>query len=122
MLNNSQKSAVRMALGHSDLFRLADTRLESILSSDSLSDEAEALIVTQLNSLAQVEAFILGNSISTAGIKRIDVIELYQGRSSSEIRGYGRMYVGRISTILGCPVVRDIFASGGYCGNVLRLG
>ncbi len=117
MLTNVQKSAIRMCLGYPDLFRYQSTRLESILNSDQLSKEAEDLIVQALNNFAIVETHVLGTSISMSGLKKVGDIEMYQGKSTVEIRGYGKMYVGRISIILGVPIYSDVFSGVGYLGD-----
>lgn len=116
-LSNAHKAQIRLYLGYPDLFKYKNTRLESVISDSVLSSEAQDLIISALNSLAVVESFILGTAIQMGGLKRVDDVEFFSGKTTKEIRHYGKMYVSRISITLGVPVYSDVFGTKGYLGD-----
>lgn len=114
-LTAAQKAQIRLYLGYPSLFRYKDTRLESTF--DALDQEAIDLIATNLAAIQVVETAIVGVEINKAGLKRADDIEFYNGKSMSEIKSYGRMYVSRVSIVLGVPIYSDVFGTQGYLGD-----
>lgn len=115
MLTDTQKAQSRLYLGYPDHFRYKHTRLESVL--DNLSPEAEVQVASALASIATVEAAII-DSVDLAGVKRVDEIWFENGwMRSSQVRKYGRMYVSRLSIIMGVPVYSDVFGTQGYLGD-----
>lgn len=116
MLHPAERAKIRLYLGFADLLRDHHTRLESILG--NLSDEAEDLIRENLASLVTIEALIL-SSLPNAGLRKVDEIEFFASgaRQIAEQRKMGRMYVARISIILGVPPYSDVFGTAGYLGD-----
>lgn len=115
-LNDTQKAQIRLYLGYPDHFRYKHTRLESIL--DNLSPEAEAQVIDCLTSLVTVEAKVLGTSLSSAGIKRVDEVWFFDPLASLSVtRNIGKQYVTRISIITGVPIYSNVFGSAGYLGD-----
>lgn len=115
-LTATQKAKARTYLGYSDQHRMHDPRLESVLI--GLSNEAEAQVAEVLAALARVEASILDIALANGGLKRVDEVEWYDASSArTERQKLGRMYVGRLSIILGCPIYSDVFGSNGYLGD-----
>lgn len=114
-LTLSQRSSIRLYLGYPDVYRYKDTRLESVF--ESISDEAEALIVSALASITTVEAQIAAVQ-AAAGLKRVDDIWFQDGQSMlNGLRRQGRQYVSRISITLGVTVYSDVFGVAGYLGD-----
>jgi hypothetical protein len=122
MFTELQKAQIRQYLGYPDPFKYKHPRLESMFLQGALSAEAESLCVLALQNLSTIEAFVLSRGLSTSGIKRVDVIEFFQGKSSHEIRSWGRMYVTRLSITLGVPKYSDVFGNSGYLGDKLGVG
>lgn len=116
MLQPTEQSRIRTALGYPDLLRYKSTRLESILI--DLSDEALILVRENLASLAIIETKLLA-AASQAAIRKVDEIEFFSNgrRLAAELRWAGRMYVSRLSIILGVPLYSDIFSGQGYLGD-----
>lgn len=122
-LTADQKTKVRLYLGYPDQFRYKNTRLESVF--DSMSPEAEALIVSYLSTLATVETAILSGPASplvVAGVKRVDEIWFFEGPGGSnpgfkDLRKAGRYFSGRISIVMGVPIYSNAFGTDGYLGD-----
>lgn len=124
-LTSAQRAAVRMYLGYSDVSQgSAPNQLERSMT--SLTADAETQVGVILTALAAVDTD-LGSveSAARAGIKSVgngEVVWADTGRSATvSIENRGRRYVGRLSTILGVPVARDVYGSGiptsGPCGR-----
>lgn len=125
-LTDSQKAAIRLYLGYSDHSRSSGGHrpLEGALL--ALSAEAETQVGVILTALAAIDTDLgTVESAARAGIKSVDnggVVWADTGRSATvSIENRGRRYVGRLSTILGVPVARDVYGSGiptsGPCGR-----
>lgn len=115
MLTDTERARVRTYLGYPDLLRDHHTRLEGILV--KLSDAAIILVRESLTALTTIESLIIGSTAS-AGLKRVDEIAFESGGAQlAEQRMQGRMYVARISTILGVPIYCDVFGRTGYLGD-----
>lgn len=120
-LTDTQKAKIRRYLGYPDIFRYKNTRLEGVLQASTLSAEAEALIVADLATLDALDLKLTGSdgvAVGSAGVKRVDEIELQGGgQTITDLRSIGRMVVGRISTALGVPIFADFFSAAGYPGD-----
>lgn len=115
MISLMEKAKIRLWLGYPDIYRDHHTRLESILT--SVSDEAEVQIRECLAKLDNVETLIVESS-GNVGLKRVDEIWFQDGKS--QITGQmniGRMYLSRLSIILGVPPYSDPFGKAGFLGN-----
>ena len=116
MLTEMQKAQIRQYLGYPDYFRYKHTRLESVLT--NMSPEAEVLIADTLTKLSTIEQQIL-DATAQAGVIRVDEIWLEKTgvQRILQMRKNGRMYVSRLSTIVGVPIYSDVFGGGGYLGD-----
>lgn len=117
-LNDTQKAQIRLYLGYSDFYRWAHPALEGAFA--ALSAQGEALLVTEMAAVAQVDTEIAA-AIATEGIKRADEIEFYPSKETrtqaDAKRNEGRMHIARISMILGVRVYGDYYGSSGYPGD-----
>ncbi len=127
MLNETQKAQCRLYLGFPDAFRYKNTRLESMLV--NLSPEADVMIAALLAQLASLDESLFTSGVAgTGGVKKVDEIEFFPttasggGGGATAIRKAGRMYVGRLSIILGCPAYSDYFSGSGYAGDSFSGG
>lgn len=120
MLTTAQQAQIRLYLGYPDLFRYKNYRLEATMT--EIDSDAEALVVAALTQLAAIDAKLTSFSLSAAGIRRVDEIEFFAGRTLSDVRRIGRQYVGRISITLGVPIYSDVFGEGGYLGDKFSRG
>lgn len=124
----TQAAQIRMYLGYPDLFRYKNVRLESILQGDEVSDDALALIADNLASLAALDARLAGNggligqAVETAGFKKADEVELFQGQTIRDLRRLGKQLATRISNTLGVPFYGDPYGEGGYPGDSYSAG
>jgi hypothetical protein len=120
-LTNTQKTLIRTYLGYSDMSRQGFLDLEGVMN--NLAAEAETLVGTYLTQLAAVDAgFTTGSSsaLAVAGLKSVDngavVWQDGAGAVSAALSSQGRMLVGRLSTILGIPVIHDPYGGGSRSG------
>lgn len=119
----AQQAQLRMYLGYPDLNRYRDTRLESILGGDQMSDDAIALIVPMLAQLAANDALVYGTGGNPgivgqiAGLKKLESIEFFQGQSTEDLRTLRKELATRISNMLGVPFFSDSMGPDGYPGD-----
>jgi hypothetical protein len=121
-LTPSEKTKIRMYLGYPSNWRYKHPRLEGVLEND-IDDDVAAEIRAALANVADLDAKIASDGISSAGIKRVEDIEFFaSGRVSIELRQWGKFYVNRISILLGVPIYSDYFGSSGYYGDRFSAG
>lgn len=116
MLTLVQRAKIRLVLGYPSIYRFKHVRLESVF--DSIDEESEALVLNALSSFETVEAQIL-EFLPTIGIKRVDDITFQDGPmvTINGLRRQGRMFVARVSILLGVPIASDVFGGSGYLGD-----
>ncbi len=114
---DAQKAKIRRYLGYPDVFRYANTRLESAIDVVGGRAEVQALVEADLAALDTIDAKLSSVASSQGGLKRIDDIEFYEGQAVSQIRSDGRRMAGRLSITFGVPIEGDVFGSGGYTGD-----
>jgi len=114
---DAQKAKIRRYLGYPDVFRYANTRLESAIEVIGGRAEVQTLVEADLTALDAIDAKLSSAASSQGGIKRVDDIEFYQGQVVSQIQSDGRRIVGRLSITFGVPIEGDYFGSGGYLGD-----
>lgn len=119
---DAQKAKIRRYLGYPDVFRYANTRLESAIDVIGGRAEVQALVEADLTALDAVDTKLSSVASSQGGLKRIDDIEFYEGQAVSQIQSDGRRLVGRLSITFGVPVQGDVFGSGGYTGDEWSRG
>ena len=112
----AQKVQIRKYLGYPDLFRSANTRLESAIEVVGGRPETQAEVESILAKLAALQERIDGQ-LATAGIKQVDEIEFFENASLLGLLSHGRMLCGNLSTLFGIPIASDPFGSGGYAGD-----
>lgn len=125
--SETQKTQIRRYLGYPDVYRQANTRLESAIEVVGSRPETQTLIEADLASLATIEAKLSGSVLSSAGVKKVDEIEFFQNGSLSVTRQEGRRICGRLSITFGVPIASDVFSSMGYQGdawmhNIIPMG
>lgn len=111
-----QRAKIRFYLGYSLPYGNIYTALDyAIDSAGALPDTQDLIeeILGQLDSV--VEPVVSTTTTSVGALKRVDEVEYYDAGSDSTqsdaINSLGRMYVHRMSIILGIPVLSDVFAS-----------
>lgn len=116
----AQKVKLRVYLGYPDTYQQANTRLESAIDVIGGRAATQTEVESVLASLAAVETS-LASSLSSAGLKRAEDVEWYEGSSGSaaidQKRSEGRRYCSRLSIIFGVPLAGDYFGSRGYEGD-----
>lgn len=116
----AQKVKIRFYLGFPDVFRYANTRLESAIDVIGGRAETQTEVESVLARLVVIETAI-ESSLSTAGLKRAEDVEWYQGGAAgTQIEGKraeGKAYCSRLSIIFGIPLQGDAFGTGGYRGD-----
>lgn len=141
----TQRVQIRHYLGFPDVFRTANTRLESAMDVIGGRPDTQALVESIM---AEIAAGLLALNPSNAsglqtraGIKRVDEVEFFGDAKSGttnaaadEMRKLVRSYIGRLSVLMGIPVVHDILGGSGYTldswgsegfqsgGNIIPLG
>jgi hypothetical protein len=129
----AQRVQIRFYLGFTDLFRDHNSRMESAMDVVGDRPATQAQIELILASLVTAEAALqsavtsVSSGTSTGGIKKVDEVEFYQASTSSSsstddkaienARRNCRMYAGRLSIMLGVPLVGDVFGGLGYQGD-----
>ena len=114
---DTQKAQIRRYLGYPDVFRYANTRLESAIDVIGARSEVQAMVESDLAALAAIETKLSGTVVNSAGVKRVDEIEFFQSQALKDIRSEGRRICGRMSVTFGVPLASDVFGSGGYAGD-----
>lgn len=116
----AQKVKIRFAIGHADVFRDLNSRLESAMDIIGTRPDTQALVESVLALLDAVTTSI-SSSLSSAGLKRAEDIEWYEGSSGSaaidQKKAEGRRYCAQLSIIFGVPLVGDMFGTEGYRGD-----
>lgn len=116
----AQKVKIRFYLGFPDVFRYANPRLESALDVVGGRPDTQAEVEKILARLVVIETAI-ESSLSTAGLKRAEDVEWYQGGAAgTQIEGKrseGKSYCSRLSILFGIPLQADAFGTGGYQGD-----
>ena len=123
-LTSTQRAQVRFYLGYSDVSQGgAPNALETAMT--DITAPAEVLVTTILANLATADAALLTvESSARAGIVSVDnggVVWANNGASASMVtERAGRRMVGRLASLIGVPVGRDVFgsslATSGPCG------
>jgi hypothetical protein len=119
---DAQKAKIRRYLGYPDVFRYANSRLESAIDVIGARAEVQALVEADLTALEAIDAKLLTVASSQGGLKRIDDIEFYEGQAVSQIRSDGRRLAGRLSITFGVPLAGDVFGTAGYTGDEWSRG
>lgn len=115
---SAQKAQLRRYLGYPDLWRYKNTRLEGAMDAAGEDPDASALVIADLASLAAIDAKFQAKGMSSAGIKRVDEIEFFEGGAVVEgIVRIGRIIIGRISATLGVPLYADYYGTRGFPGD-----
>jgi hypothetical protein len=118
-----EKARIRTYLGYPNMYRYRNTRLESAM--DGLDEGVLSLVRAAMAEIEKVDLRITTDGLDSVGVKRVDEIEL-QSKSSNGgvdrldgIRKVGRIYIARISKVLGTPINHgsDYFSPNGYQGD-----
>jgi len=120
MLTDEEKSKVRFYLGHGNVFRYLNPRLEGVFG--AIDVYAEETIRDILDKLAAVDFDLYdpeGVAFAASGIKAVEEIQFYGngGAVTNQLRRTGRNLVSRLSSLLGVPVGADIYGEEGWPGD-----
>ncbi len=129
----AQKVDIRFYLGYPDVYRYANSRLESAMDVVGGRTESQAKVeslLAKLNALYGTDSNSpLEQQVNFAGIKKVesadDVVEFGStngaGGAGSQISTdqsvYGRKIVSALSSFMGIPVASDVFGKYGYIGD-----
>jgi hypothetical protein len=117
-----QKVTLRLLLGYPDIFRQHNPRLESVFDIIGERPETQAAVETLIEAVVDFDPQLV-SLLQFAGLKRAEDVEWYQNLSSKwsapqeAVRSHGRMLIGRISRLMGVPILGDYFGTGGYPGD-----
>jgi hypothetical protein len=112
-----ERAKIRRYLGYPDVFRFANTRLESAMDVVGERQVVADLVRQDLADLDRIDAKLSSVAISQGGLKRIDVIEFYEGAVVNEIRNSADRFRSRLSVTFGVPIASDVFGPDGYTGD-----
>lgn len=113
---DAQKAQIRRYLGFPDVFRYANTRLESAMDVVGGRAEVQAQVEADLAAITAVEAK-LTEALTSAGIKKVDEVEFFEAGQRKALRDEGRRMCSRLSITMGVPLAADAFGDGGYTGD-----
>lgn len=109
-LTATQKADVRLFLGWSARFHQTDSQLEMAIVAIQDDAAAEAQISALLLEVANIDTKIKA-AYPRLQASKVGSIELNSGEVGT-LRSEGRRFVGRMATILGVDVRKDVFAGG----------
>lgn len=118
----SQKVTLRLLLGYPDVFRQHNPRLEGVFATIGARPDTQTAIEDLLTKIATIEPQI-ASLLGTAGLKRAEEVEWFQAFAGSwsapqeAVATVGRMYIARISRLMGVPVLGDYFGTQGFPGD-----
>ena len=115
--SDAQKTQIRRYLGYPDVYRQANTRLESAIDVVGSRPDTQTLIESDLAALVAIEAKLSGAVLSSAGVRKVDEIEFFQNGNLDITRKEGRRICGRLSVTFGVPLASDVFGTSGYGGD-----
>lgn len=119
-LTGAEKATIRLYGGYQARFHSTDSALEQALKAIDGGDvDTYNLVETLLASLADVDAKLLDADsrlkVSEVGSIKLNAVEV------GMLRSKGRQFVGRLFSLLGCPVRHDVFSGafsrGPYWGQ-----
>lgn len=118
----SQRNAIRIYLGGPLYGTQVDPRVENAIAAvESLADaDLEARVATILTSLATIDEQLLA-SRSRFKFKRVEDVEFNIGGEVGSLSALGTLFVERLSTIFGLPVIKNPYR-GAPNGSVMRHG
>lgn len=123
-----QRVQIRLMLGYPDVFRSYNPRLEGVFDVIGSRPDTQAAVVDLLTKIAALD-LQLGTILSLAGLKRAEDVEWYQALNTKmsapmqAVATLGRIYIGRMSALMGVPIYSDFFGTGGYAGdNYMGIG
>lgn len=132
---DAQRLQIRYSLGYPYTYKYANYRLENAIDLIEDGAEGEAQTVALLASIAAVDVHLSPENEdgiwTMDGVKKADEITFKDDGSGNsaenEMRKRGRMYVGRLSILLGVPRAHDIFSEEGYkdddwAGSASQIG
>ncbi len=114
--SESEKAAVRRYLGFPSVYRASNPRLENAMDVVGAQPEVVLQVQSDLSGIAQIEANLLA-LLPSAGVKKVDEIEFFDGGQQKAMKDEGRRLCGRLSTTMGVPLVGDAFGGSGYEGD-----
>lgn len=113
-LTSAQRMLTRLYLGWSERFHQTDTRLEQAMNAIDSPQNTDALAQLQayLTTLADIDAR-LTDALCRLRALEVGSIKLPGPMEIGMLRSQGRMYAGRIASILGVEIRHDVFSGGG---------
>src|SRR5688572_27932347 len=120
-LSEEQKTNIRLYLGYSDQFRDTNTTLESQLLPGSLSATAETLVVSMLDSIADIDEKYHGAHDRQRALKAGEIALTGVGTMNSQ-RLEGRRFVHRLARVIVVVILDLIFAGEPAMSHLNPLG
>lgn len=119
---SAQRTQIRKWLCYPQVDRDTYSHLESTLTTVGADPDAQTEVEAILAKLAAIDPKI-DASMTTAGLKRAEDIEWYEGASvASSVAHVGRMYCHRLSVIFNIELGGDAFGDGTCLGGPFQLG
>lgn len=119
---DGQRVQIRLVLGYPDVFRYYNPRLESCFDVIGGRPDTQAAVEDLLTKIAALDTK-LGAIINLAGLKRAEDVEWFQAMNAkmsapmTAVATLGRIYISRLSSLMGVPIWGDFFGEGGYAGD-----
>lgn len=118
---SAQAASIRQYLGYPQVFRYANPRLESAITTVGSDADVSALVIDKLTKIAAIEAQIVNIATISAGVKKADDVELYDDASGNKVlKGLcrqGNMYCAQLAGNIGVPLPKQYFSTTGYTGD-----
>lgn len=116
-----QNVKIRMYLGYPDVYRQINPRLENAITVIGSRPATQAVVEDILTQLDNISGVSVPAALLTAGLKKAEDIEWYQGGQITDTFKLGRQLCGRLSNIFGVFLGSDAFGTGGYIGDEWKL-
>ena len=117
-LTLEQTAKVRMYLGYARAMGGGDPLQRAL---PGLPAETEALVMVTLEKIEATEARI-ETAADGQQYRRVEDIEFSGISGLASLRGEGRRLCSRLASMIGVPVVNDVFSAGGSTSGPLLRG
>lgn len=114
-----QKIKIRYYLGYPNIYLQCNPLLESAVSivgnNADMKSEAENILAK----LSDIDDRLTSIALDVAGIQTAGTGDpgFFEGSVQSELRSAGRMWVGRLSILVGVAIPNDVYSNKGYASG-----
>lgn len=113
----AERVKIRAALCYPDVFRQANTRLESAMNTIEERPDTVEYVRSVLTKIFAIKESIHTITTTSAGVKKVDEIEFFESGQLNALRDEGRQYCSNLSDSFGVELHGDFFGKQGYTGD-----